>query len=133
MQTRQIIMKESKVQIICIHKEMVVEIPQFTHKGLFLKLARSYSPSGMTPEALYDATRKEWKINSKRTSEIEYVFALYNNEIVEIYKPLKWYANLETGRLMFEGELAPINIRQQYLGYHISAVEGVRNPVIYNF
>lgn len=133
METGLVEISETTVQIIRTRKEVTVVMPTLQNKGLFLKLTKSYNPSGMTPQQLYEATRKEWKINMKRTAQIEYVFALYKNLIVEVYKPTEWYVNLRTGRLMFEGELAPIEVRQACINQYLSAVEGVRGPVIYNF
>ena len=87
----------------------------------------------MTPEELYEVTRKAWKISDKRTTQIEYIFATHNNIVLEVYKPIEWYAHIKSGRLMFEGILAPITIRQEYIGMHISHLSGIRNPVVYNF
>ena len=87
----------------------------------------------MTAEELYDATRKEWRIKIDHAIRVEYVFALYDNTVVEVYKPLEWYVHTSNGRLMFEGELANLEIRQKYLGMHMSKLEGLRNPAIYNF
>ena len=132
--TKQIIIAET--QVVYIKKTIaaiVVSTPNIEPQGLFLKLSKTYNPKGMSPNELYEATRREWKIKQQKVDQIEYVFATHNNTIVEVYKPNEWYANIKTGRLMFDGELAPLDIRQQYIGLYVSALEGVRNPVSYNF
>ena len=132
---KKIIIEENvvNVQISKTYKEITVLTENVDEKGLFLKLTRSYNTKGMTPDELYNATRKEWKVNINRATQAEYVFALHNNDIVEVYKPLNWYVNIKTGRLMFEGQLAPNVIRQKYLGMHISKFENYQIPTIYNF
>ena len=112
---------------------IVVSTPNIEPHGLFLKLSKTYNPKGMSPNELYEATRREWKIKQQKVDQIEYVFATHNNTIIEVYKPKEWYANIKTGRLMFDGELAPLDIRQQYIGQYVPALVGVRNPVSYNF
>ena len=112
---------------------IVVSTPNIEPHGLFLKLKKTYNPKGMSPNELYEATRREWKVKQQKVDQIEYVFATHNNTIIEVYKPNEWYVNIKTGRLMFDGELAPLDIRQQYIGLYVPALEGVRNPVSYNF
>lgn len=115
--------KSSSEPLWCCHEPLALAIPQYLSD--LIKVANSTTQKR--------EVRLEWKINMKRTAQIEYVFALYKNVIVEVYKPTEWYVNLRTGRLMFEGELAPIEVRQACINQYLSAVEGVRGPVIYNF
>ena len=112
---------------------IVVSTPNIEPQGLFLKLTKTYNPKGMSPNELYEATRREWKIKQQKVDQIEYIFATHNNTIIEVYKPNEWYANIKTGRLMFDGELAPLDVRQQYIGQYVPALASVRNPVSYNF
>jgi hypothetical protein len=59
--------------------------------------------------------------------------AIYDNRIVEVYRPLEWYINIRSNRVAFEGELAPFDIRQKYIGLHLPMLAGVRQPIVYNF
>lgn len=132
--TKQIIIAET--QVVYIKKTIsaiVVSTPNIEPQGLFLKLTKTYNPKGMSPNELYEATRREWKIKQQKVDQIEYIFATHNNTIIEVYKPNEWYANIKTGRLMFDGELAPLDVRQQYIGQYVPALASVRNPVSYNF
>ena len=132
--TKQIIIaKKQVVTIETIATVYVVSTPDIEPQGLFLKLTKTYNPKGMSPNELYEATRREWKIKQQKVDQIEYIFATHNNTIIEVYKPNEWYANIKTGRLMFDGELAPLDVRQQYIGRYVPALAGVRNPVSYNF
>ena len=131
--TQSVTITQSIVQITRAYTEELIVTPTIAVKALFLKLTRSYKPSGMTPDKLYEATRREWRLNQSRLEQIEYVFAIYDNTIVEVYKPIEWYVHTKNGRSMFEGILAPIDVRKAYIGMTVPELYGVRNPVIYNF
>lgn len=120
-----IIMKHTKI--------VTVQTANIEEKCVFVKISKSGKPQGMSPEALYNATRKEWVANINHITNADYVVATYNNKIVEVYKPIDWYLNIKNKRVVFEGQLAPFEIRQKYVGLHLPMLEGVRNPVIYNF
>lgn len=112
---------------------MAIQTTNIEEKCVFIKISRTGSPQGMSPEALYNAVRKEWRANINHIATADYVMAIYNNDIVEVYRPIDWYVNIKTKRVMFEGQLAPFDIRQKYIGLHLPALEGVRRPVVYNF
>ncbi len=47
---------------------------------------------GMTPKELYEATRGHWSASIDRVRKnIDYVFAIYNQLIVAVYKPDEWH------------------------------------------
>lgn len=100
---------------------------------VFIKISRSGKPQGMSPEALYNATRKEWRASLAHITKVDYVVAVYNNKIVEVYKPIDWFVNINNTRVSFEGILAPFEIRQKYIGLQLSSLAGVRQPIAYNF
>lgn len=100
---------------------------------VFIKISRGGNPQGMSPEALYNATRKEWRASVTHITEVDYVVAVYNNKIVEVYKPIDWYVNIKNTRVSFEGILAPFEIRQKYVGLQLPSLAGVRQPIAYNF
>ena len=110
-----------------------VETTEIREKCVFIKITRSGNPQGMPPEALYNATRKEWRAAINHIQECEYVMAIYENRVVEVYRPLEWFVNVRSKRVALEGELALFDIRQQYIGTLLPQLENIRQPVVYNF
>src|SRR5687768_6642146 len=83
---------------------------------------------GMGTEALYDCTRGIWRLNKERAEKAMYVFAVYHNVIIEVYKVDQWLAAGTTkygwrrftsahlqGRYEFVGKVAPDQIREKYI------------------
>ena len=61
------------------------------HNILVIKINRLFHWD-MTPKELYDATRGNWIVSISRVRrEIDYVFAVYNQLIVAVYKPDEWH------------------------------------------
>ncbi len=64
----------------------------------------------------------------------KYVFAIHNNTVLEVYEPQLWYLALSNDlRLAFEGVLAPIDIRNKYVGKEILELKDRQNPATTNF
>ncbi len=61
------------------------------HNILVIKINRLFHWN-MTQKELYDATRGIWKVSISRVRrEIDYVFAVYNQLVVAVYKPDEWH------------------------------------------
>lgn len=60
------------------------------HNILVIKINRLFRWD-MTPHELYEATRGYWVLSIDRAKSIEYVFAVYNQLIVAVYKPDEWH------------------------------------------
>ena len=45
---------------------------------------------GMSDIELYDATRSSWVINQERAEKLQYVFAVYEGMVMEVYKITAW-------------------------------------------
>ena len=62
------------------------------HNILCIKINRRYHRD-ITPKELYDAVRGIWQasMNTIRQKHIEYVFGVYNQLIVAVYKPDEWH------------------------------------------
>ena len=61
------------------------------HNILVIKINRLFHWN-MTQKELYDATRGNWKVSISRVRrEIDYVFAVYNQLVVAVYKPDEWH------------------------------------------
>jgi uncharacterized protein with ParB-like and HNH nuclease domain len=87
---------------------------------------------------LYEAVRKHWKVDLERISKIPYVLASNNGVIKEVYKVERWYdADSEEyqGRCMFDGNVAPEDIRQLFVGKHLPEhykKKGMAAPILYH-
>lgn len=61
------------------------------HNILVIKINRLFHWN-MTSRELYEATRGIWKVSiSRARREIDYVFAVYNQLVVAVYKPDEWH------------------------------------------
>ena len=62
------------------------------HNILCIKINRRYHRD-ITPKELYDAVRGIWRasLNTIRQKHIEYVFGVYNQLIIAVYKPDEWH------------------------------------------
>ncbi len=62
------------------------------HSVLVIKINKLYH-RGMSAKELYDATRGIWvvSLNSIQKKKVKYVFAVYNQLIVAVYKPDEWH------------------------------------------
>jgi len=61
------------------------------HNILVIKINRLFRWN-MTPKELYDTTRGNWVVSIDRVRKnIDYVFAVYNQLIVAVYKPDEWH------------------------------------------
>jgi len=99
------------------------------HLMLGVKLAQSYKDAEHSPITLYERTRKAWKLNKSKLSTIEYVLAVYQGVVREIYKPLAWHEQ-EDGRMFFDGVVeADPAIRSAYL--YKEAKSSGQSPIFY--
>ena len=114
-----------------------------TENIIIIKINKSYE-SGMDAERLYDITRGCWKISIPYASQADYALSVVFGEVKEVYKIFEWVpaseekrktieydAEIEKGRIIFKGEVAPDNIRQKYLHKNVKGLfkRGEANPV----
>lgn len=62
------------------------------HSIMVIKINKLYR-KGMSPKELYDIVRGNWRasMNSIQKRKVEYVFGVYNQLIVAVYKPDEWH------------------------------------------
>lgn len=104
----------------------------FDEPVLLITINKFYS-HGMPATALYDATRKHWKLGS-RAKSIRIVCAVYRGIIREVYVVDQWFpSDVIPGRSYFEGSVAPDEIRTRYLHTSVKkyAKHGSQNPIKY--
>lgn len=109
-----------------------------TENAIIVKLTDKYKSSklpltGMSPEELYEVARHDLRLRPERVLNASLVIVVCNCRVLEIYQPQKWYADIETGRLTFEGILASFSIRQKYLNMELPEMGNIRYPAVYNY
>ena len=88
----------------------------------------------MTETEIYNATRKSWRININRIENIKIACSVYRGIIREVFLIEKWLPSPEVeGRYMFQGKVAPKDVRDKYLNKSVSKYwkQGSQNPIKY--
>ncbi len=119
-----------------------METANIHHKLILIKVNWSITKRGN----LYDATRASWRMSLKRAKRADYVAAVVDKEIKEIYgvddwfpakkDNLPWLTEDLPGRIGFSGIIAPQHVRQLYCGKMIPPQfykKGLANPVLYTY
>lgn len=70
----------------------LLKIEEIKHNILVIKINKQYRKD-MSDYEIYDAVRGMWRVslNSIKSKNIQYVFAVYNSLIVGVYKPDEWH------------------------------------------
>jgi hypothetical protein len=113
---------------------------------ILVRIARAFR-GGMTPQALYDATRSAWKVGARRRSQARYACAVYQQVIREVYEIAAWAPGGSTmrstdvngrhesipDRWEFVGKVAEPEIRRKYVGRVVNEFfpDGAMNPIRY--
>ncbi|GAA0759779.1 hypothetical protein LRH25_01100 [Ideonella azotifigens] len=115
-----------------------------TEPALLIRVAGLHR-EGMTPQALYEATRGVWRVGERR-AEVELVLAVASGIVREVYVAKAWHPAGSTayttrsladvnvpGRWEFTGEPAPEPVRCKYVGRSAAHYfpRGASNPVMY--
>ena len=103
---------------------------EISHNCLIVNINKTYE----TAKDVYEATRKSWKLSDNKIKNIELVISEYHKVFRAVYKPIKWYSEIdEKGkkRWLFEG----IDVSSQYPQYvnknNSFKIDGTQNPVRY--
>jgi hypothetical protein len=109
----------------------------FNEPALLININKRYFHD-MPAADLYEATRKYWKIDRNRVSDIHIICAVYVGIIREVYNPVSWHeAPTDNpdgqGRSFFEGKIAPSDTREKYINKSVSRywTQGSQNPIKY--
>jgi hypothetical protein len=114
--------------------------------AMLIRINRMYRP-GLTAEALYEATRGEWRVASPRCDRAEYAISVAPGGVVcAVYQIAEWHPSASTpyetrdtatfsksGRREFTGVAAPREIQHKYVGRSVVHYfdRGSRNPIRY--
>ena len=106
-----------------------------------IKINQSYH-AGISAEELYDVTRGCWRNRLEYVAPAKYALASYFGEVKEVYEIDRWMPaekmvrkyfpynpKTDAGRIAFEGELAPEEIRKKYIGKSTKKLCSNTNPV----
>lgn len=99
---------------------------------LIVNINSTYKPH----QDVYDATRKSWLLNDNKISSIELVICEYRGIFRAIYKPEKWYTEIdEKGRKrwLFEGKDVSDRYPEYMNKFNAFKKRGARNPISYVF
>jgi hypothetical protein len=110
------------------------EEAKIRHRVIFVKLAFTFHEN-LSPQELYEAARGVWNLSPEIARDYQYVLALWQGLIVEVYQADRWQAadpahfktrkDLEPEHFIpkprkccteFEGSVAPESARLHYLG-----------------
>lgn len=119
-----------KIQDIEIEYE--AKPAEFTDSVVLIRINRLFKP-GMTSKALYEATRKHWKVGL-RVKKYRYACAVFAGIIREVYQVKEWRESEEVpGRMFFEGRVAQKDVRDRYLHTSVEHLmnHGSQNPIKY--
>jgi hypothetical protein len=116
------------------HPGIVIDDPV-----MLIRIARRYRPR-MSDDALYDATRRAWRVG-KRRETARFACAVFEGVVREVYEidqwskasPRKGETFLAGERWEFVGRPAEDAIRSKYLGGRVDSYlpHGAQNPIRY--
>ena len=116
-----------------------------SHRVVLIRIPVLYRPS-MDAAELYEATRGVWALNGRRARRAEYVFAVTDQVVREVYRPERWEpagstpyqfrdqaAMQRPGRWEFVGAIADAEIRDTYVEMSLVGMfrPGAANPIMY--
>lgn len=114
-----------------------------TENIAIIKINKSYKDT-LTATELYDCTRGCWKRKIESVKTAEYVLAVADGIVREVYKVKEWLpaqklnretipfdSNVEKDRIGFSGMIADEKIRNRYIGKCVENLfqRGEANPV----
>lgn len=123
------IMSLSDIKIKYEAEELITEEPV-----ILININRRYQKN-MKPTELYEATRKHWKISMRRASSIKIACSVFKGIIREVFIIDNWLLSPapEEERHMFEGKVAPKDIKAKYINKSVVKYWkiGSQNPIKY--
>jgi hypothetical protein len=107
------------------------------HPVMIININKKYN-RGQSVQAIYEATKQAWVVGEKRRQVSKYVLAEYTGIIIEVFEIQEWYPiftenNKTKNRWGFNGVIAPVEIREQYINKSIAHTkkQGAANPIKY--
>jgi hypothetical protein len=95
----------------------------FSEPAILVNLGQLYQPS-IDAVSLYEVMRSLVKVSGWRVKKIRLVCAVYTGFIKEVYVVSRWSRAHLWGSYSFEGETAPDELREKYVGRSVAAYWG---------
>jgi hypothetical protein len=120
-----------------------LELNDIKHNIAIIKINQTYY-KGMPARELYEYTRGFWKRKIDSLKPAQYALSVVNGIVIEVYRIDKWIhasqadnifreyiPERHANRIAFEGELAPEEVRNYYLGRRVNSLYkyGEADPV----
>ena len=83
---------------------------------------------------IYEATRKSWKMNIEKAKKADFVLSVLSGKVIAVYNNIVWSVDETRDRIMFDGEIAPPEISDKYIGKQIPTKfmqKGMQSPFLY--
>lgn len=114
---------------------------------MFIRINKRYR-NDMTQLELYESTRGYWRLKAKNAKKVDYVLAVYDGMVLEVYEVVDWFPAQSTymdsrsnkltsdemeGRYEFVGKIADDDIRKRYANKSVKEFfsQGESNPIKY--
>lgn len=106
---------------------------------MLIRINKLYRP-GMSPDELYEATRRAWRARGRRRDTARFACAVFEGVVREVFEIGQWRkASPREGeawkgdRWEFVGKIADESVRSKYLGCPAKSyfTRGARNPITY--
>lgn len=123
-----------------------LELDDITDNIMFIRINKRYR-NDMSPMELYEATRGYWRLKVENAKKVDYVLAVYDGMVLEVYEVADWFPALSTymdrqgnsnledldGRYEFVGRIADDDIRKRYADKSVRDFFsfGEANPIKY--
>ena len=110
---------EAQYHSTALHEEDIVD------NLMMIRISNTYSDA-LSPLELYEMTRGFWRVDVNRAREVDYVLAVYQGIVREVYKVVDWFPGGTTfmqreedgawakDRYEFVGRIADEPVRQRY-------------------
>lgn len=148
-------LEESEVETVISYKNFNPNSISFTttvtEPVVAINIAQQF-PYVRNSAELYQVTRGLWRLSKQRAEKAKYAFAVFRGEIKEVYEIHYWESaqfdkiqfwverkkeqgvtispEVNKGRFQFVGQVAPENIRKQYVGKQMPVAHS-QNPIRY--
>ena len=109
------------------------------HPVMLIRINKLYRP-GMSPDELYESTRRAWRARGRRRDTARFACAVFEGVVREVYEIGQWRkASPREGeawkgdRWEFAGKIAEESVRSRYLGRPVKSyfTRGAQNPITY--
>jgi len=116
--------------LILVLREKRMHVPEMPDAAVLLTVDKNYRTSG----DYYESARYAWRANKERLESADYIFAVTDEVIREVFVADRWYY-VQNGRCAFDGEVADQGARDLYVDMpvpdRLRRRRGARNPVRY--